>query len=145
MNHNSFLTPTNGEQFYNITNAVKDNFSLILKTNSVKSGVLHLFNPHTSCGLLISESFDPSAAADLEMFMKHLAPRDLPFITHTAEGNDDSPSHMKNLVLCPTLTFIVENSEIVLGQWQGIYLCEFRDGKNSRRLHLKFQPDFIEV
>ncbi len=132
-----------GEKFYSITNVIKDELHSILNTQSIKSGILHIFNPHTSCGLLISESFDPSAVQDLENFIKHLAPRNLPFICHTSEGVDDSPSHMKNLLLSPTLTLIIEDGTILLGQWQGIFLCEFRDDKQQRSLHLKYQPDIL--
>ena len=126
---------THNEQFYSITNIVKKEASSITKS---KSGILYLFLPHTSCGLLIQESFDPSAKSDMEKFLQHVAPRDLDFIEHTAEGPDDSPSHMKSIMSGHTLTLIIENGQIVLGQWQGIYLAEFRDGKHSRKLHFKF-------
>jgi secondary thiamine-phosphate synthase enzyme len=108
------------------------------KLTDSRSGVLYLFLPHTSCGLIIQESFDPSAKADMEKFLKHLAPRTLSFIEHTAEGPDDSPSHMKTILTGNSLQVIVENGEILLGTWQGIYLCEFRDGRHSRKVHLKF-------
>ncbi len=129
---------TDSERFYNITNLIEAQLPQLL---SKSSGVLHIFNPHTSCGLLISESFDATAATDLEQFLKHLAPYNLPFISHTAEGKDDSPSHMKNLLLSPTLTIFVENNRLQLGTWQGIYLCEFRHHPQRRRLWLKFIAD----
>ena len=131
----TLMIETSGEGFYEITDQVKR--SVDLKA----SGLLTLFIPHTSCALTINESFDPSAKKDMEEFLKHLAPRNLSFITHTAEGPDDSPSHMKSILLQNSLQFIVEGGEIVMGQWQGVYLCEFRDGGKSRELFVKFQQD----
>ena len=131
----TIIIDTHGEKFHQITDKVK---SEAKKLTGSKSGLLYLFLPHTSCGLLIQESFDPSAKSDMEKFLKHLAPRDLNFIEHTAEGPDDSPSHMKSIVSGHTLTLIVDNGQLVLGQWQGIYLSEFRDGAHSRKIHLKF-------
>jgi secondary thiamine-phosphate synthase enzyme len=74
----------------------------------------------------------------MENFMKHLAPRDLDFITHTAEGPDDSPSHMKSILLNQNLCLPVINGQIEMGTWQGLYLSEFRDGNKSRSILLKF-------
>lgn len=131
----TIIIDTNGEKFHQITDEIKTE---ALKLTGSKSGLLYLFLPHTSCGLLIQESFDPSAKTDMEKFLKHLAPRELEFIEHTAEGPDDSPSHMKSIVSGHTLAIIVEDGQLVLGQWQGIYLSEFRDGVHSRKIHLKF-------
>lgn len=126
---------SDGERFYDIT---KEVHSSLKANSSEKNGLLILFNPHTSCGLTINESFDSSARTDMEKFLKHLAPRNLEFIEHTAEGPDDSPSHMKSILLQNSLQLIVEDGEIQLGQWQGIYLCEFRDSRKTRQLQLKF-------
>jgi len=124
----------NGEQFYDITKKIKS-------INLEGDGILYLFLPHTSCGLCISEAFDPSAINDVKNFFNHLAPRNLSFITHTAEGPDDSPSHMKSILLQQSLPLMVENGEIVLGTWQGIYLAEFRDGEHVRKVHFKYLKD----
>ena len=134
-NLSTITIETQNEQFFTITDQVK---AEAVKLCSGKNGILHLFLPHTSCGLTIQESFDPSAKSDMENFLKHLAPRNLSFITHTAEGPDDSPSHMKAMVTNHSLEIIVENGELILGTWQGIYLLEFRDGKHQRKLHFKF-------
>ena len=125
---------THGENFYDITDKIKS-----IETSG--DGTLQLFLPHTSCGLCISEAYDPSAIRDVGEFMKHLAPRDLSFITHTAEGEDDSPSHMKSVILQQSLQLIVESSDLVLGQWQGIYLAEFRDAPHTRKIYYKFIKD----
>jgi secondary thiamine-phosphate synthase enzyme len=130
---------TNGERFYDITEEVKSELAKIVgdKTN----GIIHLFITHTSCALTINESYDPSAKRDLERFLDHVAPRTLGFIEHTDEGEDDSPSHMKSMLLNQNMAFIVENSKLVLGTWQGIYLCEFRDSPKTRNILFKFVKD----
>ena len=128
---------TNNERFFNITQDVDAELSNILNSKRL-SGILHLFLPHTSCGLTIQEAFDSSAKKDMESYLKHIAPRNLSFITHTAEGPDDSPSHMKSMTLGNSLQIIIDQGKLVLGTWQGIYLAEFRDGTNTRKVHLKF-------
>lgn len=120
-----------GEGMINIT---EDVASLI---EEVSSGVVIVQNTHTSCGLTINEAFDPSAKEDMENFLKHLAPENLKFIKHTDEGPDDSPSHMKSLLVQPSLTIIIENGKMLLGKWQGIYLCEFRRSPKLRRILIK--------
>ncbi|NRA47028.1 MAG: YjbQ family protein [Oligoflexales bacterium] len=97
---------TTGERFYNITEQVKK------EAASHNSGVLYLFIMHTSCALTINEAFDDSARTDMEAFLKHLAPENLHFIEHTAEGPDDSPSHMKSILLQQSLCLPVENGEL---------------------------------
>lgn len=130
------LVKTHNEGLVNITQDVQA--WLEDKLNSNSNGLLTLFIKHTSAALTINESFDPSAKADIESFLKHLAPRNLAFITHDTEGPDDSPSHMKSVLLNPSLSLIIENGKMVLGTWQGIYLAEFRDGSHSRRIALKY-------
>lgn len=126
---------TNGEKFYDITKQIHSSFKEKVKN---QDGLLIIFNPHTSCGLTLNEAYDPSARLDLEEFLKHTAPRNLSFIKHTDEGEDDSPSHMKSLLTGGSLQIIVEDGELLLGTWQGIYLCEFRDHPKTRNLKLKF-------
>lgn len=126
---------TGGERFYDITKEVRSSLS---DNTTEQNGLLILFNPHTSCGLTINEAHDPSACTDMEKFLKHLAPRNLKFIEHTAEGPDDSPSHMKSILLQNSLQLIVEDGQLQLGTWQGLYLCEFRDTRKVRELKLKF-------
>ena len=126
---------THGEKLYPITDQIKNEIVALVKK---RSGVLHLFCPHTSCGLTLNESYDPSAKEDLESFLMHVVPRNLSFIKHTDEGEDDSPSHMKTLLTGSSLQLIIEQGEVLLGTWQGIYLCEFRDQPKTRTLYLKF-------
>ncbi len=130
------LVNTSGERFYDITSQIKD--ALIELNPNQEDGILVCQIQHTSAALCVNEAFDPSAKADMENFLKHLAPRKLNFITHTAEGPDDSPSHMKSILMQSSLTFIIEDGEIDIGRWSGIYLCEFRDAPNRRKIKLKF-------
>jgi len=138
MSHQTIQVATQGEGFYSITDLVQEQ---MLKESLKESGIMHLFLLHTSCALTISEDYDPSAKRDIETFLKHLAPRDLPFIEHTLEGPDDSPSHMKASLLHQHLAFIVEKGTLLLGTWQGIFLAEFRDSPHTRSILLKFCPD----
>ena len=126
---------TSGEDFYSITEEVQRS---IEEASNGKSGVVTLFTTHTSCALTISESYDPSAKDDLVNFMKKLAPRNQNWFTHTMEGEDDSPSHMKSILLATSLNLIVESGKAVLGTWQGIYLAEFRDAPKNREILLQF-------
>jgi secondary thiamine-phosphate synthase enzyme len=106
--------------------------------DQTNNGVLHLFLKHTSAALTISESYDPTAKDDVEEFLKRLAPRNSAFIKHTTEGADDSPSHMKSILLNPFLCLIIDRGELVLGTWQGLYLAEFRDGSHERKLAIQY-------
>ncbi len=132
----------NAPGLHSITAEVEDSLKKILQNKSISfSGVLHLFNMHTSSALLINESWDDSAKGDLERFLNYIAPENLPFIEHTLEGPDDSPAHMKTALLNQHLALIVEDSEILLGRWQGIFLAEFREDPPTRTVLLKYQPD----
>ncbi len=124
---------TNGEKFYNITKDIRD----IVKDQKINEGIIHLFCMHTSCGLTINESFDPSAREDLEQYLKYIAPRNLDFIKHDSEGPDDSPSHMKTMLTAQQLAIPLEEGELTIGTWQGIYLCEFRDSPKKRTIVIK--------
>ena len=142
MNLYTFSYKTSGENFYDITSSLNSFFQKeVIPNFKPTSGVLHLFLQHTSCALTISEAYDPSAKKDLESFMKHLAPRNLNFITHTLEGPDDSPSHMKSILLQSSLTVPINKGGIFLGKWQGLYLAEFRDEPKRREILLKFSAD----
>ena len=127
---------TSNDSFYEITQQVKDQFSNTF--THAPEGVLYIYMPHTSCALTINESFDPTAKEDMENFLRHLAPDNLSFIKHTSEGADDSPSHMKSILLQTSLTIPAHKGELMLGTWQGIYLCEFRNSPKQRSVILKY-------
>lgn len=128
---------THGERFYDITDQVQN---AIAKTGK-STGMALLFCPHTSCALAISEAYDPSAREDIEKFFRHLAPENLAFIKHKDEGPDDSPSHMKSVLLHQSLTLLLEDGQVALGRWQGIYLAEFRALPHNREIWLECYGD----
>ena len=89
-----------------------------------KTGLLHLFCQHTSCGLSINENADPDVRVDM----------DCPDYEHTLEGDDDMPAHAKSTLSGVSLTIPVTGGRLNLGTWQGIYLCEYRNYGGARRL-----------
>lgn len=105
-------------------------------------GLLTLFLRHTSCSLLIQENADPSAKADLESWLARFVPPaddpSLDWLTHTLEGPDDMPAHIKAALLPVTLGIPVSNGRPLLGTWQGIYLWEHRRRPHARRVAAHF-------
>lgn len=99
-----------------------------------EKGLLNLFIQHTSAGLAINENADPSVRVDFESSFNHLVKENEPFYTHTAEGPDDMPAHIKTALTGADLTIPVTGGLLNLGVWQGIYLCEFRNHASSRKL-----------
>jgi secondary thiamine-phosphate synthase enzyme len=99
-----------------------------------ETGMLHLFIKHTSAGLTINENADPSVRVDFESIFNKLVPENLPFLTHTMEGPDDMPAHIKTALVDSSVTIPISNSRLNLGTWQGIYLCEFRNHGGNRKL-----------
>jgi len=97
-------------------------------------GILHLFIRHTSAALCLNENFDPSVRADFASVFDRLVPENQPYYTHTAEGPDDMPAHIKAALIGPSLSIPFQNGKLLLGTWQGVYLCEFRNHGGSRRL-----------
>lgn len=99
-----------------------------------EAGLLHLFIQHTSAALTVNENADPSVRADFESAMNRIVPEGASYYTHTLEGDDDMPAHVKCSLLGPFLTLPVRDGKLALGTWQGIYLCEFRDYGGERRI-----------
>jgi len=104
-----------------------------VRENGLKDGVLTVYVPHTTAGITINENADPSVKSDFLNTINQLIPANAGY-SHM-EGNADS--HIKTILTNPSQTFIVEDSRLVLGTWQGIYFCEY-DGPRSRRVWLKF-------
>ena len=101
-----------------------------------EKGLLHILIKHTSAGLTLNENADPSVRTDFNAFFNKYVPENEPYFTHTLEGSDDMPAHIKSSVLGPSLTIPITNGMLNLGTWQGIYLCEFRNYGGSRKLVL---------
>jgi secondary thiamine-phosphate synthase enzyme len=102
--------------------------------SGVREGLCTLFLRHTSASLLIQENADPSARHDLERWLDRLVPEDDPLYTHTYEGPDDMPSHIKAALTATSLAIPVDRGRLTLGTWQGIYLWEHRHGGARREL-----------
>ena len=99
-----------------------------------ETGVLHLFLQHTSAALTLNENADPDVRCDLEAVFDRLVREREPYYTHTLEGDDDMPAHVKSTLTGASLMIPVTRRRLNLGTWQGIYLCEFRNGARGRRI-----------
>ncbi|OUS10371.1 hypothetical protein A9Q89_11125 [Gammaproteobacteria bacterium 53_120_T64] len=111
-----------------------------VELNAVVSGAeLHeglctLFIQHTSASLLIQESYDPSARRDLELWLNRLVPENDPLYSHTLEGPDDMPAHIKAALTASSVSIPVMEGKLALGTWQGVYLWEHRHRPGKRRV-----------
>jgi secondary thiamine-phosphate synthase enzyme len=126
-----FTIPTNGQGLYEFTRNV---------TNWIDAdaGLLTLFVQHTSCSLLIQENADAEVQTDLKNYFARLVPPttdpSMSYLTHTYEGPDDMPAHIKAAMMPVSLNIPVVNGQLALGTWQGIYLFEHRDRPHKRHV-----------
>ncbi|MGH2859145.1 MAG: secondary thiamine-phosphate synthase enzyme YjbQ [Solirubrobacteraceae bacterium] len=98
----------------------------------LRVGLLHLLIAHTSASLALNENASPDVRRDFEAWFDRAVPERAPYWTHTLEGDDDMPAHVKSALLGPSLTLPISDGRPRLGTWQGIYLCEHRDRGGSR-------------
>ena len=120
--------PVSGQGLYSITERV----SPLVADCGQREGLCTLFIRHTSASLLIQESYDDSARRDLENWLNRLVPENDPLYTHTLEGADDMPAHIKAALTATQLSIPFQQGELLLGTWQGIYLWEHRH-QSARR------------
>lgn len=106
-----------------------------------KVGLLHVFIQQTSASITINENADPDVPRDLAMALDRLAPETWPY-RHTCEGPDDMPAHVKAALTGSALTIPVGSGRLLVGTWQGIYLCEHRNQGGRRRLIATLQGQF---
>lgn len=99
-----------------------------------ESGLLTLFIQHTSAGLSINENADPSVRVDFETVFNKISPEHDPDLTHTMEGPDDMPAHIKASLVGHSVQIPISEHKLNLGTWQGVYLCEFRNHGGSRKI-----------
>ncbi|NJM14354.1 MAG: YjbQ family protein [Bacteroidales bacterium] len=99
-----------------------------------ETGLMHLLIKHTSAALTLNENADPSVRADFNSFINRLVKEKETYYTHTLEGADDMPAHIKSSLFGTSLTMPISHGRLNLGNWQGIYLCEFRDYGGNRNL-----------
>lgn len=124
-----FKLPPMKRGFHLITHIIEDSIG-----NLPEKGILNLFVKHTSAGLTINENADPSVRVDFESSMNNIVPENMSYYTHTYEGNDDMPAHVKSSLVGCSINIPITNYSINLGTWQGIYLCEFRNHAGGRRI-----------
>ncbi len=123
---------------YDITHKVLD----LVRSSGVNEGLITLFIRHTSASLLIQENADPTAKQDLERWLNRLVPEDDPLYTHTVEGPDDMPAHIKSALTACNLSIPVEGGNPVLGSWQGIFLWEHRHHPGEREVVINVMGSF---
>ncbi len=136
MQHNLTL-PAFPRGFHLITHLVENAVPDLTRT---QVGLLHVFIQHTSASLTINENADPDVRVDLESSFSAITPEDFPY-AHTIEGPDDMPAHVKASMLGSSVSIPVRDGRLVLGTWQGIYLCEHRDRAGRRLLVLTLQGE----
>lgn len=128
--NNNIKIKTNGQGLHEIT----DEIHSVIRQYDIKSGLCTIFIKHTSASLTIQENADPSAKHDLERWLNRLVPENDKLYTHTYEGADDMPSHIKAILTNVSLSIPILDSNIVLGTWQGIYLWEHRRSSHLRNV-----------
>lgn len=99
-----------------------------------EKGLVNILIQHTSAAISLNENADPSVRVDFETFMNKLVSENNPSFTHTLEGSDDMPAHLKSSLIGASINIPITNHRLNLGTWQGIYLCEFRNSGGRRRL-----------
>ena len=121
---------TNGQRLYHISDRVQQ----LLEKENVSEGLCTLFVRHTSCSLLIQENADPSAKVDLERWMNRLVKENDALYTHTLEGADDMPAHIKSALTATQLAIPFADGHLLLGTWQGVFLWEHRHRAQQREI-----------
>lgn len=119
-----------GQRLREITSEVAET----VRASGVKDGLVTLFIRHTSASLLIQENADPAVLRDLEGWLNRLVPEDDSLYTHTAEGPDDMPAHIKSALTATSLSIPLVGGELALGTWQGIFLWEHRHHRDNREV-----------
>lgn len=119
-----------GPGLHEVTDRVRE----AVRESGLQEGLCTVFIQHTSASLTIQENADPSARRDLENWLQRLVPENDPLYTHTSEGPDDMPSHIRAALTATSLSIPVVDGELGLGTWQGIYVWEHRRHSSARRL-----------
>lgn len=134
--HQETLTlATRGQGTYEVTAQCRE----VVAAAGIGMGSLHVFCRHTSCSLVLMENADPSARRDLERWLRRLVPENDRDFTHTLEGADDMPSHIKMALTRTSEHIPIGQGRLLLGTWQGIFLWEHRDAPHRRELVLTVQ------
>ena len=126
---------TDGRGTYDLSRQVQK----VVTSSGIKTGMCHVFIRHTSASLMLCENADPAVMSDLETFMSRQVPDGDPMFTHTAEGPDDMPAHVRSILTQSDLNIPVDGGRCLLGTWQGVYLWEHRLAPHSRRIVVTVQ------
>ena len=130
----NFQINTNGNKLYEFTNETIN----WVKKNKFKNGILNLNIQHTSASLIVQENADPDVQTDLIKYFDKLVPMDNSLYIHTTEGKDDMPAHIKSSLTNNQITLSINNGELLLGTWQGLYLFEHRLEPQYRKVIFHF-------
>jgi secondary thiamine-phosphate synthase enzyme len=125
-----FRVATNGRGVYEVSAEVRE----VVRRSDLAMGLCTVYCMHTSASLVIQENADPTAAADLLAWLERLAPDGDPHYSHTAEGPDDMPSHLRSAITRTSEAIPVNEGQLALGTYQGIYLLEHREVPHTRNL-----------
>jgi secondary thiamine-phosphate synthase enzyme len=124
-----------GQGLLEVTDAIR----AVLQAVDITAGLCTIFIQHTSASLLIQENADPSARRDLENWLNRLVPENDLLYTHTMEGADDMPAHIKSMLTQSSLSVPIIDGTLALGTWQGIFLWEHRHGDHKRKIIVHLQ------
>jgi len=128
---------TNGLKLYEFTDKIHN----WIKENNFNNGIINLSIQHTSASLIIQENADSNVQIDLINYFNKLVPMDNKLYTHTTEGKDDMPAHIKSALTNNQISLSVKNNGLLLGTWQGLYLFEHRTQKQNRLIVLHYLGD----
>ena len=131
------IIKTNGQKLYDFTSHIEK----WITKNSFKNGILNICIQHTSASLIVQENADPDVQSDLIAYFDKIAPMNNDLYTHTTEGKDDMPAHIKSSLTNNQINLSVKEGSLLLGTWQGVYLFEHRLSLQKRLIILHFLGD----
>ena len=130
----NLVVNTSGQRLYEITDKTIE----WIEKNNFTNGMLNMSIQHTSASLIVQENADPDVQADLLDYFNKLVPMDNKLYTHTIEGKDDMPAHIKSALTNNQISLSLKNKKLVLGVWQGLYLFEHKLGSGKRIINHHF-------
>ena len=133
----TILITTNGRGSLEITASVNK----IVGNSGITEGLCNVFIQHTSASLMLCENADPAVRTDMENFMCHLVPDGDPMFSHTTEGPDDMPAHVRSVLTDSSINIPVQSGKCALGVWQGLYIWEHRHNGHQRKILVTIYGD----
>ena len=131
-NFDEIALHTKGRGLYDITSRITD----WVNKQEIQDGLLTLLIQHTSASLLVNESYDKDVQVDLDRFFSKIVIDGDNLFSHTAEGDDDMPAHIRTALTQTNLSIPIRNHQLLLGQWQGIFIFEHRFNAFKRKVHI---------